>query len=207
MKFLFVKDDEPMFRKDGVTYTIQSHPAEPCTYLVRQGAVVCALRCGFETQEVLGLLRDKRPLVSVTGRAIDEPFLCEVLAAALEDGRSSMDFPFAEGLADRRLERLRLAHRIEATRDSVCMGDDCHAPHAEDLLFWDETLLSEFLATVGGYVPAMRNASWRVMDQERTLGHLVSGEDARYSVRLELPDGPFKDIGSEEIFCRYGCGE
>ncbi len=50
--------------------------------------------------------------------------------------------------------------KVVLTRDSVCMGDDCHAPHQQDVTFDGATALSEFVAQVAGYPLRMRGARW-----------------------------------------------
>ncbi|MGW4811684.1 hypothetical protein ACWEPB_08570 [Kitasatospora cineracea] len=50
--------------------------------------------------------------------------------------------------------------KVVLTRDSVCMGDDCHAPHQRDVTFRGATTLGEFVARVAGYPLRMRGARW-----------------------------------------------
>ncbi len=50
--------------------------------------------------------------------------------------------------------------RVILTRDSVCMGDDCYAPHQHDVALDGATTLGEFVDQVAGYPPRMRGARW-----------------------------------------------
>ncbi|MFD7731063.1 hypothetical protein ACFV6F_11855 [Kitasatospora phosalacinea] len=52
-----------------------------------------------------------------------------------------------------------MAVKVVLTRDSVCMGDDVHAPHQQDVTFHGATL-GEFVARVADYPLRMRGARW-----------------------------------------------
>lgn len=48
-------------------------------------------------------------------------------------------------------------HKIKATRESVCMGDDCDVPNVRELDYKPDQLFSEWLSVVADYVPTMHN--------------------------------------------------
>lgn len=50
--------------------------------------------------------------------------------------------------------------KVVLTRDSVCMGDDCDAPHQQDAAFDGATTLGDFVTQVAGYPLRMRGARW-----------------------------------------------
>ncbi|MDH6109661.1 hypothetical protein P3T36_000432 [Kitasatospora sp. MAP12-15] len=50
--------------------------------------------------------------------------------------------------------------RVILTRDSVCMGDDCYAPHEYDAAFDGATTLGDLVDQVVGVLPQMRGARW-----------------------------------------------
>ncbi|MFJ1757330.1 hypothetical protein [Kitasatospora sp. NPDC088134] len=49
--------------------------------------------------------------------------------------------------------------KVVLTRDSVCTGDDVHAPHQQNVTFHGATL-GEFVAWVADYPVRMRGARW-----------------------------------------------
>ncbi|MER5863734.1 hypothetical protein [Kitasatospora sp. NPDC002040] len=49
---------------------------------------------------------------------------------------------------------------VVLTRDSVCMGDDCNAPHQQDGAFDSATTLGDFMTRVANYPLRMRGARW-----------------------------------------------
>ncbi|WP_155829619.1 hypothetical protein [Butyrivibrio sp. XPD2002] len=63
---------------------------------------------------------------------------------------------------------------ISATRDSVCMGDDCDAPHFESFSYGREEMLSEFLTKLYGYVACVggRTIRWFVVYAEALVSIL-----------------------------------
>ncbi|MBD0674663.1 hypothetical protein [Streptomyces sp. CBMA156] len=50
--------------------------------------------------------------------------------------------------------------KVILTRDSVCMGDDCHAPHQQECTFDSATTLGDFVTRIAGYPLRMRGARW-----------------------------------------------
>lgn len=50
--------------------------------------------------------------------------------------------------------------KVMLTRDSVCMGDDCYAPHQQDYTFDADTTLGDFVTRVADYPLRMRGARW-----------------------------------------------
>ncbi len=100
-------------------------------------------------------------------------------------------------------------YTIEAERESVCMGDDCNAPHYVHLEYDPNQLLSEWmLNTVLGYVPIMRGCVWAVFSGNRgnkkLLGYLVGDKETdKYTVELVRDDEYMGLLNIKEIFCDY----
>jgi len=92
---------------------------------------------------------------------------------------------------------------IHATRDSVCMGDDCTAPNAADLTYSDREPLSRFMRSVAAYVPSMKNVVWSVYSGDLLIGHLFSGALGMYRSELAVPDGLVAELPEKKIHCRY----
>lgn len=93
---------------------------------------------------------------------------------------------------------------IEATRDSVCMGDDCNAPNREYLDYDPQQFLSEWLLkTVTGYIPTMHNAIWVVYKKRTIIGYLICDEKGHYSVEIPHNNMPMRSLHIKDIYCRY----
>lgn len=92
---------------------------------------------------------------------------------------------------------------IEVARDSVCMGDDCMAPHLEEFPLKHDTMLSDFMVTLKSYVPAMKNVTWEILCGEDCVGRLISEENAKYNSELNIPDIKISELSEKEFFCRY----
>ncbi|MGV9264947.1 hypothetical protein ACWDRR_09820 [Kitasatospora sp. NPDC003701] len=50
--------------------------------------------------------------------------------------------------------------KVVLTRDSVCMADDCDAPHQQDATVDGATTLGDFVTQVANYPLRMRGARW-----------------------------------------------
>lgn len=92
---------------------------------------------------------------------------------------------------------------VEVTRDSVCMGDDCMAPHLEEFPFKYDAMLSDLMVTLKAYVPAMKMVTWEIFCGEDCVGRLISDKSARYNSELNIPDIKISELPEKEIFCRY----
>lgn len=94
-------------------------------------------------------------------------------------------------------------YTITAERQSVCMGDDCNAPHLTELKYNDNTMLSEFMKEIDDYVPSMNNAAWIVRCDIGDIAYLISDAEGKYRYILQVQDTKVKDLGIEELFCKY----
>jgi len=92
--------------------------------------------------------------------------------------------------------------RMRFTRDSVSMGDDCMAPHEEEMLFKASDTRLDLLNVAAKYVPAMHNYEWEVMCGAEVIGTLISGSEAEYRVVGKRTDSVVFSLPSREIFCR-----
>lgn len=92
---------------------------------------------------------------------------------------------------------------IHAERASVCMGDDCNAPNAEELAYDNDMLLSDFMAVIMNYVPAMSNCRWIIFFGKERTAVLTGNERAEYSYELLVPDRKVSELANTTIFCKY----
>lgn len=92
---------------------------------------------------------------------------------------------------------------VHAERDSVCMGDDCLAPNAQDFSFRTDVSRSCLLAKLVGYVPDMREVVWSVRCGQEPIGYLCPGFLGGYRWVLEGEDGPISELPEPRVFCSY----
>ncbi|BAJ27389.1 MULTISPECIES: hypothetical protein [Kitasatospora] len=72
--------------------------------------------------------------------------------------------------------------RIVTTRDSVCMGDDCRAPHEGQWLVPAGSTLRDTLDRVVGGCPRMSNACW--------VAHFAHRQAAGEPLAVASPEWP-----------------
>lgn len=87
-------------------------------------------------------------------------------------------------------------------RDSVCMGDDCMAPHETETVFEPSDTLYDLLRKAAEYVPPMHDFEWEIMCDADVIGRLTSGAEKKYQIKLEYPDIKISSLPEKEIFCR-----
>ena len=75
-------DGELYLRDGGNMYQIQSHPYEPCTYLVREGNIAATIHNAFESSTIRRVAEERQPIRAVTGAEYDVDRLCRFLAFA-----------------------------------------------------------------------------------------------------------------------------
>lgn len=96
---------------------------------------------------------------------------------------------------------------IHAERDSVCAGDDCNAPNAEDIMLDEGARVSELLERVPEYVPNVYDSVWVVMKDNyksnKILGFVVFTDSGSHYCELAAPDGNVEMLGIKKIFCRH----
>lgn len=91
---------------------------------------------------------------------------------------------------------------IHAERDSICMGDDCNAPNADELPYKEEEKLSHFLRTVASYIPVRRYV-WAVYCDERLLALISFNALGESSFDLQVDDLTLTELSVSHIFCRH----
>lgn len=99
---LRIKNGEIIFSYHAKDYAIRSHPYEPCTYICQDGAILHTLHSGFETSEIEKMILKDKQFRSVDSRMIGRDALLQILAATIDDGRSELDFGYAERLGELR---------------------------------------------------------------------------------------------------------
>ena len=89
--------DGELYLWDGTfAYKIGSHPYEPCTYLLRDGAICTTSHNAFDQREIYGLVKRGGILRSITGNEYDLPGICGFLAFASQHF-TDVDIIYAEG--------------------------------------------------------------------------------------------------------------
>ena len=89
--------DDELYLWDGTfAYKIGSHPYEPCTYLLRDGAICTTIHNAFDQREIYGLVKRGGILRSITGNEYDLPGICGFLAFAAQHF-TDVDISYAEG--------------------------------------------------------------------------------------------------------------
>ncbi len=94
---------------------------------------------------------------------------------------------------------------IHAERSSVCFGDDCNAPNAEELPYTKDMKLSSFLWTVEKYVPHFspeQHTIWAIENLSEPIAFLESDRTHSYAC-TPVNNIMVKDIKEQRIFCRY----
>lgn len=206
---LSVKEDKVYFSYEGVEYRITDHPYDPCTYLMKDDDHFRSLRNGFTKQEVKTMVELGVSQKSARRHFIREEQLRHIFAAAVESGVRVQYFDDAEDDAAKRYP----CSTIVATRDSVGMGDDCGAPHETELLFYEDTMLSDFMSEISWYVPHMTKGTWVVkagqaggiqgLRSYRPLANVTFDEQDRCHSELLVPDALISSLHISHVFCDY----
>ena len=88
---------DELYLWDGMlAYKINSHPYEPCTYLLCDGAICTTIHNAFDQREIYGLAKRGCILRSITGNEYDLPRLCSFLAFAAQHF-TEVDIGYVEG--------------------------------------------------------------------------------------------------------------
>ena len=102
---LRIKNGEIIFSYRGNDYVIRSHPYEPCTYICQGEEILHTLHSGFETSDIQKMILKDKEFRSVDNMMIGRNALLQIFAATIDDGRSELDFGYAERLAEMRLNK------------------------------------------------------------------------------------------------------
>lgn len=206
---IFVDDDILYFLdKDNMLYKITSSPQEPMTYINKGDKLICGIRHGFETTEIEKLVMGGDPLYSMSKQQIDQGMLCEVFSLAIASGRNVYLLDklvnLVLGIRDEKERKKALtAKKIEIMRDSVCMGDDCHAPHKSEVVYHEGGRLSQLMKEVIEYLPKMGDAKWEINADGRTLALLFSNPVTKYTCQLLISDEKVENLNIRRLFCKY----
>lgn len=92
---------------------------------------------------------------------------------------------------------------IHAERDSVCMGDDCNAPNAEELPYNSDECLYEFLVNrVAKYVPKCTESVWVILNySNKEVGYITFDKNCDTTCTLAIKNTYVYKLGGS-IFCR-----
>lgn len=93
--------------------------------------------------------------------------------------------------------------KFYAERQSVCMGDDCMAPHREALEFPLDARINDMMTALAAYVPKMKNVWWDVFCDKSVIGVLRSDESGVYRTELAVRDALLTGLPAREVFCKY----
>lgn len=99
---LRIKGGKIILRYRGQEYEIQSNPREPDIYIYQDSKVLHTLRNGFYTEQIEKMIMRDKEFKSATGRMIGRELLSDILACAIDDGRESLTFGYAEELGRQR---------------------------------------------------------------------------------------------------------
>lgn len=102
---LRIKGGKIILRYNSQEYEIRSNPREPDIYICQDDCILHTVRCGFYIEQIEKMILRDKEFKSVTGRMIGRELLSDVLACTIDDGRSSLDFGFAERLGLQRSEK------------------------------------------------------------------------------------------------------
>ncbi len=99
--------------------------------------------------------------------------------------------------------------KIDAERDSVCMQDDCLAPHCKKLECEEGLMLSSFMYELLGYVPsAGSNTVWDIYANATCTNHRAATKlatiylkNVSFNYELHVQDLPIKDLSLSSIYC------
>jgi hypothetical protein len=100
---LNLDSDEVSYTYKELSYRLSSHPYEPCLYLWCGDKLVCVLHSAYNTEELVEAFTAGKTVKTNFGKDYDKEYdetgFCRVLAAAIDSGRSDMDFFYAAKLA------------------------------------------------------------------------------------------------------------
>ncbi len=92
---------------------------------------------------------------------------------------------------------------IHAERSSVCMGDDCNAPNAEELLYNSDECLYEFLVNkVAKYVPNCTESVWVITSGNKKIGYITFDKNCDVTCTLATNRDIYVYELGGSIFCR-----
>ena len=91
---------------------------------------------------------------------------------------------------------------IQLTRASLCMGDDCNAPHASTIECNANSKLTDVLLLLAGYLPSLRNATWEVICAHNVIGRCVYDENAKHTWEVSDVNLKASDLPQAEFHCR-----
>lgn len=92
---------------------------------------------------------------------------------------------------------------VEVERDSVCMGDDCQS-HKKSIKIKRNTKISEFLAILQEYVPAMKNVIWAIRSSDGIQGYIITDSNIQSKIEVYGSDAlVVKRLSKKEIICKY----
>lgn len=95
------------------------------------------------------------------------------------------------------------ANIIKVTRESVCMGDDCMAPHEEKIKVLEKDHLFDVFEKVKAYLPQMQDVIWSIDCGTYVLGYVIVEEDANYKFELCEKNQVFSLLDIEHLHCSY----
>lgn len=97
---------------------------------------------------------------------------------------------------------------VKVTRGSVCMGDDCFAPHEEQLSYLKDTKLSDWMhSALTAYLPKVVGYHiWAVYGNATLLGYVAYDNMERYTIHLVVEDQTMSSMLISEVHCSYYSG-
>lgn len=104
-KLCYSTDDPGViyFNYNGCRYKLESHPYEPCLYIISGDCIICTLHTAFTTIKLIATFSKGESVNAVNCKDYDEAAFVKVLAAALGSGREQLDFTYAAKLAEKEI--------------------------------------------------------------------------------------------------------
>ena len=94
------RDGKIIFTSVDDEYELQSHPYEPCLYIRKDHDLIKVLHHAFDVYELPATFAANETVKGIDGKDYDQEAFCKVLAAAINDRRYEMDWPFAASLIE-----------------------------------------------------------------------------------------------------------
>lgn len=94
-------------------------------------------------------------------------------------------------------------NKVKVDRESVCMGDDCNAPHEVTLLVPDNIPLSIVFDRITEYLPKMSNVVWAIDSGRKVVGYILTDNEGTSRYEIYEQKSNIGNMGIEMLHCSY----
>ena len=86
-------------------------------------------------------------------------------------------------------------------RESVCMGDDCYAPHIKKIFLEKSDKLSDFLNILmkSDFLPC--SYVWTIYEDNKILGY-INDSNGKPKYELAIPDDYIYNLKIKSVYCQ-----